>query len=147
MASTPFIQNGDLVGMLERDFQIELIEREMSSNCIILDSNTVILLWPISQLPIVPLSKKQSHEKIEFLKNSALGTFLIRLTPHFSSIILLLEGVNGQESELSTFSFTTPVLKSLASLDLFARLVMNLLDSNLDILFSSCLLETACLIR
>ena len=146
MASSVFVQNGDLVALLEQDFQIELIEREMGSNALILDPNSVILICALHDLPKLPQHFKSSEQQIKFLHETPLGNQLLRLSAHFSMICLVVEGVNSSQSS-GVYSFTSPVIRSLASLNLFSSLILGRLNCNMDILFSSSSLETACLIR
>lgn len=146
IASSVFIQNGELVALLERDFQIELIEREMGSNALIIDSNSVILIHSLQSLPKVPHHLKSSLEKIIFLHETQLGNQILRLSAHFSMIYLLFHDVNSTH-EHGVYSFTSPVLKSLASLNLFSSLILGRMHCKMNILFSSSMIETACLIR
>lgn len=146
MASSVFVQNGDLVALLEQGFQIELIEREMGSNALILDPNSVILICALQDLPKLPQHFKSSEQQIEFLHETPLGNQILRLSAHFSMICLVVEGVNSCQSS-GVYSFTSPVIRSFASLNLFSSLILGRLHCNMDILFSSSSLETACLIR
>ena len=138
LASSGVIKDQSLLLTLEREFNVELVERELSSKAVILDSKTVLVLIPFQDL------MKTADVDV---RSTTIGDSLNRLGGHFSKIHLVFEKITSN-NPIRANPFTPPTCEAISKLEVFIkRDLSSALGTSCKIWYSINDLQTAAIIR
>ncbi|KAJ3178249.1 hypothetical protein HDU85_005246 [Gaertneriomyces sp. JEL0708] len=160
-----------LVRCLERDYCIDLIEREMASNRqgldshrdadLIIDERTCMIYYPLSLVAMngtsaVPTetltSTRRFQEEIDKASKTELGNLLLRLGLKFDNLYLVFEqneprSSQGGGTRLSSYPLAPPTVNSLTRMHAFAELLKSTVGTTVHILFSHSVKHSAWIAR
>lgn len=129
--------------------KVDLIERELNFNGLVIDSNTAVHMFDFHDIPRFESTLDKIAVTDEFCQ-TVLGQKLLETCIHFSQIHLILENVSPPQKpgKLSVYPFTPPMLAAISQIELFHHSVMKPgFKTNLRIWFSDDVKETAWIIR
>lgn len=147
IASSAVLMRKSLLGHLERDFSIDIVERELASCALVLDCKTILVLVPYSHLPLTDCMALALHDQLERFASTDLGNLMGRLASHFSKIHIVFEKITG-EGKVRVDPFTPPIRKALDVLDLFLFAVIRKgFGADCHVWCSTNDLQSSCIIR
>ncbi|KAI9002729.1 hypothetical protein BC832DRAFT_106184 [Gaertneriomyces semiglobifer] len=160
-----------LVRCLERDYCIDLIERDMASHRqghsshrdadLIIDERTCMIYYPLSLVALngtnaVPTatlkSTRRFQEEIDKASKTELGNLLLRLGLKFENLYLVFEpnetrSIQGGGTRLSSYPLAPPTVNALTRMYAFAELLKSTVGTTVHILFSHSVKHSAWITR